>query len=383
MELMKVLHMNKGDGDTSYAKNSTVQENIISFAKPVTQQALLEMLSKGVPESLGIADLGCSSGANTLKVITEIIGVVYVKCSDLGCPSPELRVALNDLPSNDFNDIFLQLPDFYKNLKAEKGTEVLPCYICAMPGSFYGRLFPNRSLHFVHSSSSLHWLSQVPPSLESNGKTNLNKGKVYISKSSPQRVLDAYALQFQNDFSLFLRSRSSEIIPGGRMVLSFMGRSSFDPTTPDSCYQWELLANALMSMVSEGLVEEEKLDSFNAPYYAPCADELMTEIAKEGSFCMDKLEAFEVDWDGSGHGDNTIFATLSRGQRVAKTIRAVVESMVEDHFGGRFGQARRGQTGNFKGFGGLTFCWSVLRAVGLLELGEGFGSFEKGFNGAE
>ena len=79
----------------------------------------------------------------------------------------------------------------------------------------------------------------------------LNKGKIYLSKSSPQYVLDAYSVQFQEDFSLFLRSRAEEMVGGGRMVLSFMGRTSSDPTTPESCHQWELLATALMSLVSE------------------------------------------------------------------------------------------------------------------------------------
>ena len=78
-----------------------------------------------------------------------------------------------------------------------------------------------------------------------------NKGKIYLSKTSPMNAHKAYALQFQTDFSVFLRSRSEELVPGGRMVLSFLGRSSPDPTTEEGCYQWELLAQALMSMAKE------------------------------------------------------------------------------------------------------------------------------------
>lgn len=225
---------------------------------------------------------------------------------------------------------------------------------------------------------------QVPPVLGSNAiPAALNKGKIYISKSSPQCVLDAYSVQFQNDFSIFLESRAAEMVAGGRMVLSLMGRRSIDPTTEESCYQWELLAEALMAMVTEvltiisskclssaapplslhtrastnmcvcvcvhlislykiqiiiscmqGLIEEEKLDSFNAPYYAPCPEEVKIEIQKEGSFIIDRLDPFEIDWDGGVEElTNTMSLPLSRGQRVAKTIRAVVESMFELHFG--------------------------------------------------
>ncbi|XP_062164490.1 probable jasmonic acid carboxyl methyltransferase 2 isoform X2 [Alnus glutinosa] len=281
---------------------------------------------------MGIADLGCSSGPNTLSVISEIIDVIYSKCCHLGRPPPELRISLNDLYSNDFNDIFGSLPAFYNRLKEEKGTGLGPCFISGVPGSFYGRLFPSKSLHFVHSSSSLHWLSQVPPGLDSKASIAINKGRIYMSKTSPQSVLDSYFLQFHKDFSQFLKSRSEEVVLGGRMVLSFMGRRSMDPTTEESCHHFELLAHALMSMVSEGLIPEEKVDTFNAPYYAPCAEEVKSEIQKDGSFIMDRLEAFEIDWDGGVDSCNSI-ETPSSGQRVAKTIRAVVESMMEAHFG--------------------------------------------------
>jgi jasmonate O-methyltransferase len=116
-------------------------------------------------------------------------------------------------------------------------------FVAAVPGSFYGPLFPKKSLHFVHSCFSLHRLSQAPAGLN-------NKGKIYISESSPQCVLDAYSMQFQKDFTVFLRSRAQEIVDGGRMVLSFLGRPSSDPTAAQTTFdQWELLAHALLAMV--------------------------------------------------------------------------------------------------------------------------------------
>ncbi|KAH0660076.1 hypothetical protein KY290_029626 [Solanum tuberosum] len=84
----------------------------------------------------------------------------------------------------------------------------------------------------------------------------------------------------------------------------------------------------------QGLVEEEKIDSFNAPYYAPCPEEVKIAVENEGSFMIDRIETFEIEWDArvsSNSSEDKIL--LSRGQQVAKTIRAVVESMVENHFG--------------------------------------------------
>ncbi|CAI9786519.1 unnamed protein product [Fraxinus pennsylvanica] len=318
-----------------------MQRKIISVATSIIEEAVADSLEKNFPESIGIADLGCSSGPNTLMVISEIIDKVYAITNKLGSPLPELRISLNDLPGNDFNNIFISLPEFYKKLKMEKNIGQEGCFISGVPGSFYGRLFPRKSLHFVHSSSSLHWLSQVPPTLESSFLKPLNKGKIYISKNTMACVLDAYLSQFKRDFSLFLKSRSEEMADDGSMVLSFMGRVSADPSCEESCMQWELLAQALMSMALEGRIEEEKIDSFNAPYYAPSAMEVTSAIEEEGSFTITRLEAFEIDWDGGAPINNNVHENpntiekyyVPRGQLFSKTIRAVVESMLECHFG--------------------------------------------------
>ncbi|KAF3583944.1 hypothetical protein F2Q69_00027121 [Brassica cretica] len=171
MEVMRILHMNKGNGETSYAKNSTAQSNIISQGRRVLDETLKKlMMSSSEISSFGIADLGCSSGPNSLLSISNIVDTIQNLCPDLHRPVPELRVSLNDLPSNDFNYIFASLPEFYDRLKKKENSNKAalgfqrgggPCFVSAVPGSFYGRLFPFRSLHFVHSSSSLHWLSQV------------------------------------------------------------------------------------------------------------------------------------------------------------------------------------------------------------------------------
>ncbi|KAL7155330.1 hypothetical protein ABFS83_03G068200 [Erythranthe nasuta] len=306
MEVTQILHMNKGEDETSYAKNCT--------------EAVAELIQNTLLQSMGIADLGCSSGPNTLMAVSKIIHAVCKTSSGIvGSTLPELRVSLNDLPGNDFNEVFMSLPGFYENLRKEKGIGPEGCFVSGVPGSFYGRLFARKSMHFVHSSSSLHWLSQVPPSLD------MNKGKIYISKTSPPCVVKAYVSQFEKDFFLFLRSRAHEMVAGGRMLLSFMGRISPEASAEVGSHQWELLAHALTSMASE----------------APSPQEVRNVIMEEGYFSINHVEAFEVNWDeGSSACSDSVcdkcdfeHEKLSRGQRVAITIRVVVESMIESHFG--------------------------------------------------
>ncbi|KAJ9560036.1 hypothetical protein OSB04_005196 [Centaurea solstitialis] len=197
-------------------------------------------------------------------------------------------------------------------------------YISGVPGSFYGRLFPSHTLHFIHSSSSLHWLSQVPSGLEPSVRTHLNKEKVYISTSSPASVVEAYQQQFHEDFSLFLRSRAKEMVAKGRMVLSFVDRQSLDPCADDACFKWELLARALMSLA----LDAQSIDSFNIPIYAPSLEELQHEVEKIGSFAVECVESVEIEWDvGDSSGLNE-----SSGTRFAKTMRAGFEPFPGTHF---------------------------------------------------
>lgn len=131
------------------------------MVKHITMEAIQEAyLSTGAPTSFGVADLGCSSGPNSLSIIKDIIQAVQSLISGLPRPPPEFRVYLNDLPTNDFNSIFKALPDFCRELQNE-GENPSGFFIGAYPGSFYQRLFPNNCLHFVYSSYSLHWLSRV------------------------------------------------------------------------------------------------------------------------------------------------------------------------------------------------------------------------------
>ncbi|XXG84513.1 hypothetical protein AAC387_Pa10g2015 [Persea americana] len=337
MDVLQVLHMNGGTNKTSYSNNSALQRKAISIGKPIIEEAVQSLYCKTFPKNfLGIADLGCSSGPNTLLVVSNIINTIAHKCRQHSHPLPELLVFFNDLPGNDFNSIFKSLTTFHQKLKEDNGEDFGPCFIGGVPGSFYGRLFPSRTLHFIHSSYSLMWLSQVPPELDSEAGNMSNRGNIYMAESSPPGVFRAYLEQFQKDFFLFLRSRSEEMVTGGRMVITLLGRASADPSSRECCYIWELLAKALNDMVSQGLIKEDKLDSFNVPQYTPSPPEVEALIKLEGSFIIHRLETYAVSWDPDQ--DKTIhqslgFDQLKTGEKVAKYMRAVAEPLLTSHFG--------------------------------------------------
>ncbi|KAG2319179.1 hypothetical protein Bca4012_054567 [Brassica carinata] len=309
----------------------TNEKKAYDQAKDITLKTLQRIYKETRPKSLGIADLGCSSGPNTLYTIRDIIkAVIFAHHREIpDVPLPELSFFLNDLPKNDFDSIFKCLPDFQKELKRDLKNDDCPSvFVAAYPGSFYGRLFPENTIHFIYASFSLHWLSKIPPALYDDQGKSINKGCINICSRSPEAVSKAYYSQFKEDFSMFLRSRSKEVVAAGRMVLLILGREGPDDHVGrGNSFLWELLARSIADLVSQGEIEEEKLDSFELHFYAPSAAEIEGEVNKEGSFELEKLEMMEVDKEW-GNEDG-----ISYGKAVAKTIRAVQESMLASHFG--------------------------------------------------
>ncbi|KAK8681419.1 hypothetical protein V6N13_053823 [Hibiscus sabdariffa] len=324
MDEAMVPRMNGIDQEFSYANNSAFQKAVISKLTQIIEESVTDMFKEMRPSCIKVADLGCSSGSNTFHTISQVIHTIHGICKRQQSELPEFEVLLNDLPENDFNSVFKSVPDFIERLKKEKGE--VGCYVGGVAGSFYERLFPTRSLHFVHSSYALHWLTKPPVGIENN------KGNIYMARSSPPNVFKAYADQFRKDFTNFLSLRSKEMIPQGRMVLAFMARKNADPSDDDYC--WELVAKSLVDLVEQGVVIEADVDSFNLPYYTPCKEEVAEMVDKEGSFGVHDLEILEVDavplFTDEKLGSN-IYEEM--GKIIANNFRAVIEPMVCSHFG--------------------------------------------------
>ncbi|KAK1429238.1 hypothetical protein QVD17_11444 [Tagetes erecta] len=335
MSLINVLHMNEGEGDSSYANNCFLQEHAIKRTLPFLKHAIKSMANHDVFFNNGcfvVADLGCSSSINTLLVASNIIDIVHDECQENNRKTPQFQVCLNDLLGNDFNTLFKLLPNFYECLR-DKGENIGPCFMSAVPGSFYNRLFPDKSLHLVHSSYSVQWFSQVPQGLEGN------KSNIYISKTSPPSVFQAYKKQFRSDFTKFLQLRYEEMVRGGHMVLTLPGRRKVDPTTDDCWSLWDLLTKSLLELLKEDLVRESDINSFNLPFYLPCEDELRNIIQDDVLFVLDDMNVFEVNWDPQDT-DHTNMNGLIKGgdhnghvKNTAKVIRAITEPLLASHFG--------------------------------------------------
>ncbi|KAL7253345.1 hypothetical protein ACSBR1_007803 [Camellia fascicularis] len=327
MDVKEVLSMKRGEN--SYVQYSLLTQKVTSITKPVLENAAQSLFSKSFHLNgvFNVADLGCAAGPNSFSVISTVKECVAKNCKELNCQTPELQVYFNDLPGNDFNTLFKGLLEFGGGGDRCDGVS---CYVMGVPGSFHSRLFPRNHLHLVHSSYSVQWQSQAPKGLSSREGLALNKGKIYISMTSPPVVREAYLSQFHQDFTNFLNSRSQEVVWNGCMVLILHGRQCPDPSDMESCFTWELLAKAISELVSQGVIDEVKLDSFNVPYYIPSAKEVQDVVERQGSFKIENIDTIAVNNVGKGLDNGDVWV---RGEIFGKRVRVFTESMISNQFG--------------------------------------------------
>ncbi|KAH9615640.1 hypothetical protein KSS87_023648 [Heliosperma pusillum] len=299
METMNILHMTKGDGEFSYSHNSNSQNRVFSYViKPLLESSVKSILSNEEMRPMkvmNVADLGCGVGPTPVSLISTVTRTVHNICKELefnGDDIPQLRIFMSDLPSNDFNLLFKEVIDGQSHDGHNENGKP-SCFVMGAPGSFYGRLFPCNSLQLVFSNYAIHWLSQVPRDLYDEVGVPMNKGKIVASDTSHPQVLEAYYDQFQEDFTKFLKCRSNEVVANGYM----------------------------------GIIEEEKLDTFNLPVYFPCKEEIKEIVSKEGSFAIEHLEVVYDDVQ------NEIKNAELGAEFLAKVARSINESLISYHFG--------------------------------------------------
>lgn len=195
---MATISAMKGDG--FYDQHSQVQEQFI-----LSSQDLLDEAARQVPLTdgpLGLADLGCSEGKNSLMLMRRLTQLMRQRTQQ------PLIITHNDLPANNWNGFFRNLTSYGPNT-----------WVQANATSFFQPVVPPGTLHIACCYSAVHWLSQVP-------SVPNPKGVLFALMEPKSREL--LAAQAARDWEAFLKARAEELVPGGRLVLVSGGNKDGD-----------------------------------------------------------------------------------------------------------------------------------------------------------
>jgi hypothetical protein len=286
----------KGSG--FYDRHSTAQLAAIQFVFNWIEKAIAEIQMPSDAQPFTILDCGSSEGGNALLVMSEVVEYVQRRR-----PGQLIHTIYSDLPSNNFNRLFLNLDEPRAAKRVPAGV-----YASATAGSFYEGLVPPRSIHFAMAFNALLWMDKLPCVALPNFVAYRRPQPPHRGLQVTPGTVDAFARQADGDLVRFLRCRADELAPGGKLLIASPGDSA-EHRLGDGIY--DLLNDACLDLVAVGRLARQRYERFTMPVYFRTVEETLAPLERDGSpvqgaFSVDRAETldvptpFFVEFDRSG-----------------------------------------------------------------------------------
>ena len=281
---MPVTSGMKGAG--YYDQHSTAQLASIQLVFDWIETALATMALPQASQPFTVLDLGSSEGRNALITMNGIVEAVRRRQAD-----QFIQTFYSDLPSNNFNRLFLNLHEARTAGRLAAGV-----FPSAVAGSFYEPLVPPGSVHFAMAFNALLWLDALPaasvPDFVVYRRPHPPRPGLHISPETA----DAFARQADRDLVRFLECRARELLPGGKLLIVSPGDAA-EQRLADGLY--DALNDACLDLVAAGSVPRQRYERFTMPLYFRTVAETLAPLERDGSpvkgaFTVDRAETLEV-----------------------------------------------------------------------------------------
>jgi hypothetical protein len=310
---MTLLTGMKGDG--FYDRHSSYQRDTFDGVASWIDQAVAAMNLPEPALPIVVADYGCSEGRNSIHAVGRVVAALRRRR-----PDQPICALHTDLPTNNFNQLFLNLFDRdTENYLQAQGQRKPNTYAGAVGGNFYGTMLAPRSVHFALSFLAVQWMSRIP---------DVPVPHFISYKGAGSEVEQTYREQATRDLALFFQSRAEEMAPGGQLFL----------VMPGSDGEWscakvlEVLNLACEDLVAAGRLDGERLRQFVFPLYFRTLEELIAPLIQPGSpladaFTIERVETVVVPVSFVEHfrqtGSTEVYAPAYTG-----FLRAFSESVI-------------------------------------------------------
>jgi hypothetical protein len=272
-------------GGGFYDRHSAPQWAAIDHVLPWLEDAVLSMDLPLAPDTIGLADFGCSEGKNSIAAMRRILAVLRKRTAR------PLATIHSDLGTNNYSALFANL--------SVDGRSVFPfdnVYSSAVAGSMYGQLLPPASLSVATTFNAIGYLSRrplerIPGFIQPNGPSvTRNIGSVTVEERA------VFAQQATVDVSAFLTARAGELVRGGKLLMEIFGASGSQCTGYGI---YDALNDAILEVRKTGRIGNDEYERYYQPIYFRTLDELVAPVAEAGSshsslYRLERSETFEV-----------------------------------------------------------------------------------------
>lgn len=271
-----------------------------------------------------VADYGASTGANSIAAVRTAIETARRRDADR-----PVTAIHNDLPTNDWNQLFHNVaasPDSYVQLS---GRPVLPL---ASAVSFFLAATPAGLVDLGLSFSAAHWLRDQPT-------VSVPAGFYFCEATGEARA--ALAHEADADWTAFLDARASDLAPSGRLLVQMVGSEAGTDGGELNVTARKLLramAEVAAEMAHDGILDPGAVERYVLPVYARTVEEARRPLACADSPVHDAFTEIECRTDAVANPYFTKWLSdhdsAAYASSYAAFVRGFTESSLREHLFG-------------------------------------------------
>jgi hypothetical protein len=187
-----------------YSQATTGARDVITSALPRLREILAAEPDTG--PALTFSDMGAADGGTSLPMWSTLLPELRDRL-----PNRAMQLIYTDLPRNDFSQLFQIV---HGQTEIDSGLADLPgLSLLASATSFHRPILPPGTLTLGFSATASHYIVENPCDIPDH---------VHMVGASGD-VRAAYQAQGAQDWEKFLLARSTELAPGGHLVLYNFG----------------------------------------------------------------------------------------------------------------------------------------------------------------